>query len=187
MKDISTYNDQELMSLLKGNKKVREAAFSLVYDRYSSMIVAYCRMIIGSTEAAEDIFQETFIRFFNSINKNAEISNIAGYLRVIARNLCYNHQRDRKPSLAIEDIELSNEIGENYEEKQLLELIINAVELLEEKYRAAFIMKEFDGMTYKEIADNESISYDNAKMRYLRAKRQIIQILDPYLKDIQKY
>ena len=45
-------------------------------------------------------------------------------------------------------------------------------------------MREFKGMRYKEIAKEASISLPNAKLRVTRARKKIIDILSPYLKDI---
>lgn len=142
-------------------------------------------MLIGNIDAAEDIFQETFIRFYKSIEKNVEITNISGYLTVIARNLCYNHKRDTKHTVEVDEKHIIYDQSINIENKELLELIIKSLEVLEQKYRDPFVMREFDGMSYKEIAKKLDITIDNAKTRCLRAKRKIIKILDPYLKDIQ--
>jgi DNA-directed RNA polymerase specialized sigma24 family protein len=45
-------------------------------------------------------------------------------------------------------------------------------------------MKEFEGLSYNEIAVIQNINYDNAKRRYLRAKEKLINVLNPYIKEL---
>jgi RNA polymerase sigma-70 factor (ECF subfamily) len=74
-----------------------------------------------------------------------------------------------------------------YEKKELLELIISSLDFLEKKYRVAFIMREFEGLSYREIADKTNITQENAKVRALREKKKISEVLQPYIKDIKKF
>jgi RNA polymerase sigma-70 factor (ECF subfamily) len=164
------------------NKQNIEKEFKEVYKKYSGMIHTYIACIIPDKASVEDIFQETFIKYYSKYDDNIE--NIAGYLTTIARNLCMNHKRNTKKTIEFNDNMNDQNITKDYDKKELIELIITSLDLIEEKYREVFIMKEFEGLNYHEIAEHQSINYDNAKRRYLRAKEKLITVLNPYIKEL---
>jgi len=61
--------------------------------------------------------------------------------------------------------------------KEMFMLIEKAIWGLKDKYRIAFLLKEFEGMSYLEIADEMDVSIDNVKVWIFRAKEQLKQIL----------
>ena len=71
--NLERYTDKELAECLK-NENCKDEAFREIYRRYSSMIIAYCRCLIYRRDIAEDIFQETFIKFYQSIDTKFEYS-----------------------------------------------------------------------------------------------------------------
>ena len=191
---LAGVTDSNLTQMLKGSKTQKEEAFNEIFERYASTVSAYCKCVLKEDQRDEspilvdDIFQETFIRLYNSCVEGNEISNIHGFLISTARHLCLNYKRDRKSNISLDDIQ-NIDFGKNsnYDQKELLEIIILSLEHIEEKYRKVFLLHEFDGFSYSEIAQCLGISIDNAKTRAVRAKRKLIEILEPYLKDLNKY
>ncbi len=181
-KKYSAYSDKELVLLLDG--KEHEAAFRELYHRYSALVHAYCLRVLNNQELAEDIFQETFIRFYNKINIERKNTNVPGFLITIARNLCLNYKRDVRPTVSMEGMDFPIHQDMSYEKKELLDLINTALDLLEFEYREAFVLREYDGIPYKEIAEICGITIGNAKSRVFRAKKKIREILAPYLNDL---
>lgn len=182
-KDYSRYSDIELYKALSGSKEESEAAFGELYSRHSQRIYAYCLRVTGNSDDARDIFQEAFLRFFNSAKNQAKLENVPGFLLIIARNLCINFKRDRKPVVSIEDFTLASN-DTNYEQKEILQLISSALELLDFEYREAFVLRQYHGLSYQEIADITNTSISAAKNRVWRAKEKVKNILSPYLEDV---
>ena len=176
------HSDKELVELFGGAEA--EAAFTEIYRRYSSNIHAYCLRILNDELAAEDIFQETFIRFYQNIKIDNQTTNVPGFLITIARNLCLNYKRDRRQMVSIEDIDFQVKPNEVYEKEELLDLITRALDLLELQQRELFVLREYYGMPYKDISDLTGISVASAKSKVFRAKHKIKNILAPYLKDL---
>jgi RNA polymerase sigma-70 factor (ECF subfamily) len=176
------YSDKELVGFL--GQKGEDRAFRELYDRYSPSVHAYCLRVLSNEEAAEDIFQETFIRFYQNVKQEAPKTNIPGFLITIARNLCLNYKRDKRQTVQIDNLDFLLTERQNYEEKELLELITRTLELLPEDYREAFVLREYSGLSYNQISDVLEISLSNAKSRVFRAKQKIKEILQPYLKDL---
>lgn len=181
---LTSYSDQELVTNLSGSKDEAEKAFKELYDRYSSMVHAYCLRVLSDEEQAEDIFQEVFIKFYQNVKSDAAKTNIPGFLITIARNLCLNYKRDKRTMVPIENLEFMFPESQNYEQKELLDLITHSLELVDDDFREAFVLREYSGLSYKEIAEVTNITLANAKSRVFRAKQQIKTILKPYLKDL---
>lgn len=183
---FNTYSDIELVGVIRSDRKKAEPAFTELYKRYSSMVHAYCMKIVNQEEQAEDIFQDTFINFYNNVKDDVGNSNIPGFLLKIARNLCLNYKRDKMNTVPIEDMDFKIEPSNQYEKTELLELIDTSLELLDFEFREAFVLKEYDGLSYEELAEVCGITVGNAKSRVFRAKAKIKKILAPYLNDLCK-
>ncbi len=183
---LASYSDIELAQMLNASRKDAETAFQELYNRYSSGVHAYCLRVLGDEDAAEDIFQETFIKFYKNVQGNHASKNIQGFLITIARNLCLNFKRDKKNTVEIDKLDFYMHDNQNYEQKELLDLINTALELVEYDYREAFVLREYSGFSYNDIAEACNISVANAKSRVFRAKQKIKEILQPYLKDLSK-
>lgn len=180
------YSDIELVSLLNEDKAQASGAFKAIYDRYSPVVHSYCCKVLGYEDYAEDVFQETFIKFYNNYSKETNKFNVQGYLLTIARNLCLNAKRDRKNNVAVEYLDLLYSDEQSYEQKELLDLINRTLDLLEDEYREAFVLREYGGLEYTQIAEVCSISVVNAKSRVFRAKQKIKTILKPYLNELSQ-
>lgn len=181
--NYSKYSDDKLFQELKKNNRAAEKSFGELYSRYSQRIYAYCLRISGSPEDASDIFQEVFLNFYKSSKSLKKLDNIPGYLMRIARNLCINHSRSKRVTLNIEDFNCSTN-DKGYEQKELLGLIASALECLDFEYRETFILRQYHGLAYKEIADITGEPISTIRNRVWRAKEKIKNILQPYLKDL---
>lgn len=184
MSSKEKYSDQELIRMLQGRKRQKEKAFTFIYNNHSQRVYAYCLRITGSAEDANDIFQETFFKFYDLAANSKEIENFNALLLRIARNLCLNYKREKSKVYHPEDFEY-DELGTNYEDKELLDLISKSLELLSFKDREAFVLRQYQGLAYSEIAEIIGVTESAAKNRCWRAKEKIKEILEPYLKDIE--
>ena len=178
----ASYSDTELYYRMKGEKHGTERAFSELYNRYSSRVYAYCLRILGDRDTAHDIFQETFVRFYQSAQEERTMTNVAAYLMKIARNLCLNVKRDSKRLLSVEDVHLMHH-DVQYENTELLGLVTTALGKLPEEFREAFVLREYDGLSYAEIADVTNTPMSTVKIRLFRARERIRKLLAPYLVD----
>lgn len=186
--DYANKTDDELVFLMKDEQpSVSGNAFTELYERYSSRVFAYIRRVVNDEEQTEDLFQETFYRFFRNVKATPDKGTIIGYLITIARNLCLNYKRDKKTTLSIDDIRLYDyKTNSDYEEAELVELLTMSMELLEMEYKEPLILRVYNGMNYNEIAEICNTTESNARSRVHRAKQKIKTILMPYLKDLAK-
>ncbi|MBS1538817.1 MAG: RNA polymerase sigma factor [Bacteroidetes bacterium] len=184
-KGISHHTDAELFYQMKEEKAIAEQAFGELYARHSPRVFAYCRRILGDRDRAQDAFQDTFIKFYQSAQQERIMTNVPAFLLRIARNLCLNAQRTKHQTVQFEDFHASMN-DESAEKAELLKLITTALELLPEDYREAFVLREYDGLSYQEICEVTNSSMATVKIRLFRAKQKIREILAPYLADLAK-
>ena len=185
-KKLKKYNDKELVQMMHSDNKAHsELAFKELYNRHYGYVYAYCYRLVGSREVAEDIFQETFIRFYQNV-KSDDNANIKSYLLTIARNLCFNENKAKKATVSIDEytFDLPDKESDKNEQKELQELISNAIDLLSDEYKEVFVLRQYSMLSYKEIGEITETSEMSSKVRYFRAKKQLQNILEPYLNDI---
>lgn len=185
-KKLSTYSDADLYYLFQAEGPEAKEAFEELYDRLSPRVYKYCLRVLRHESLAEDIFQETFVKFYRSASSERRMTNVAGFILKIARNLCLNAKSSKYYGLAsVEDFHLSSR-DHAYEDKELLELIRSAVSCLPDDFREAFVLREYDGLSYQEIAEVLDVSIATVKIRIFRARKKLRRLLSPYLADLAR-
>jgi RNA polymerase sigma-70 factor (ECF subfamily) len=180
---FAKYSDAELLKIVKTSGRKANPACSELYDRYADMIYRYCLYMTDNGDAAEDIFQNAFIKSINKINTDAEKINLKAYLYSTARNMCINHLRSVKFIYDYDFTGISSRDYENHQGRELYDLIVSSLDLLDLKYREAFILREIEGLSYKEIGRMLNISWSGAQSRVIRAKEKLMDVLAPFIKD----
>ena len=184
--DYSKYKDSELFAALKDKKETAEGAFAEIYARFSQKVFVYCLRVTGSHEDARDIFQETFLKFYETCSGYKIVDNIMGYLLIVARNICLNYKRKNSHAAKIEDYFLTSN-DRTLEHRETQQMISSALELLDFEYREAFILRQYHGLDYNEIALITGDTVYAVKNRVWRAKEKLQVILAPYFfEEVQK-
>lgn len=196
MKDLDKYEDSRLIELLKEKNPVNNKAFNVIYNRYSDKLHAFCLFKSPSRDDAAELFQETWIKFYNyASNGNRTTGEISlpAYLYQIARNLSIDKYRVRKNKSIqnLDELDLEKlidplNIHENYEKEQLLSLISLAVNNLSDIYKEAFVLRWFADLQFNEIAVITGETAECIKMRCYRAMSEVIKSLNPIIKEISK-
>lgn len=183
--------DESLVEIFNGG--AREAFVELV-NRYRGRIVNFIYRALGDFERSEELAQESFIRAFRKADSFNSKYRFSTWLYTIARNLASNELRDRsrRPTpYTIEDEDwasagqafsdtrssLSEDPARLILNKEMKEALEKALEQLGDDHRMALILKEYDGLTYGEIADILETSAGTVKSWVYRAKREIYKIL----------
>lgn len=186
MNEISKRTDAMLYDLFAGSADEARGALEEAYNRHSQRIYAYCRRILGDEHSAADMLQETFVRYFEQGKQKKIVLNHASYLFKIARNLCYTHkERGQRFAGEVEDYHVPT-LDVSYEHTQLVDLIKSALEEVPHDLREAFVLREYNGLSYQEISDIIGESMDVVKVRIFRAKKKIREILKPYVSELEE-
>ena len=132
-------------------------------------------------EEAEDIVQDTLIKVWNKRDEWQDIDSIEAYSLTICRNLALDRlKRKDRHSESIDTLHLAlHDTGaspyEQIDQKDRLQMVKNIVNALPEKQRTCMQLRDFEGKTYKEIANIMSISEDQVKINLFRARQAVKQ------------
>ena len=172
-----------------------DAAFSEVVARYKAKIYNYVYRMTGSSEDAEDLTQEVFIRMYTSIDSFRGQSSLNTWLFRIAGNLCidrFRRTKNRTPAYSLDEptgeADQTQEVPDHtYEPHRLLEnveladQIQQALSMLPEKLRATLLLHDVEGLPYEEIAQVVGCPLGTVKSRLFNARMQLRQHLAGYL------
>lgn len=185
-------SDEELMSQIKtGNVE----AFEILFNRYRTPIFSFIYKMLGDFHKAQDIFQETFFRVFKDAYRYKETLSFYPWLYRIAHNLCIEEIRRQKKSENIfvnESVKESNEHwngrmpDKELEDKEIEQILERAILQLTEKQREVFILREYQELSYEDIAQITSMSIPAVKSCLHRARISLLDILNSYLNRSNK-
>ncbi|MFA5161502.1 MAG: sigma-70 family RNA polymerase sigma factor [Elusimicrobiales bacterium] len=165
-------------------------AFEALYRRHEAGLYSFVLAMVKDEAAASDIFQETFIRVFRNIDKYSEEGKFKGWLYRTASNLAMDHFR-RASRLGSflpdgEDEEApQREPSARGEEPEILldrlsdgEAVAKALDALPPEQKEVVLMREYSGMSFKEIAQATGAPLGTVLARMSRAVRKMRAALE---------
>ena len=131
---------------------------------------------------ADDIVQDVFIKLFENLNNIYNKQSVHFWLFKTARNEIMAFFRNTKNkklfsnAVDLEDVEIetTNSLIDDIENKELNRLILNELENINEDFREVFVLKEYSGLSYKEIASLLEIDEELVKSRLYKARQKLI-------------
>jgi len=184
-------DDRELMDRIV-NKD--EKAFRQIFERHQNRVFNLAYRYTGSYHDAEEITQDVFLKVYKNANSFQHGSSLGTWLYRIAINTAMNFKRKKR--LATESLDQINEPGsmrdepaaaitqnpeEIYKRKKRRELIQSALDSLPPNQRAAFVLAQFEGMTYLEISKVLSVSIAAVESLIYRARQSLVVKLRPLI------
>ena len=142
--------------------------------KYYPRVLRYCHLHIQDFGFAEDLTQETFARFFRTLNQYQHYSKVANYLYVIAGNLCRDHHK-RPGDITME--ELPEQPVYQTETLNLRLDVHRALGQLPPELREVTILFFFQELKQTEIAKILGIGLPLVKYRIRRAKDLLEQLI----------
>ncbi len=186
--------DQQLVERVqRGDKR----AFDLLVIKYQHKILALIMRFVRDSHEAQDVAQEAFIKAYRALANFRGDSAFYTWLYRIAINTAKNHlvSRGRRP----QEVDASAEEAEFYEgdhglkdlaspERLLLrdeiEATVNrSIEQLPEDLRMALTLREFDGLSYEDIANVMQCPVGTVRSRIFRAREAVDKALQPLLQE----
>jgi RNA polymerase sigma-70 factor, ECF subfamily len=162
-----------------------QAAFDELYERHRERLYRFCRYRLGNVAEAEDVVQETFARAWGKLPAFGGDGRFYAWLRVIAGNLCTDLQRrsGRTEVRAEVDPGSASEGHEELYRDVDVQLVRSAVVRLKQRHREALELREWDELSYEEIASRVGVSIGTVESLLWRArqalKRELAAISGP--------
>ena len=154
-----------------------------LYERHSSRIFGFCLSRLGSREEAEDALQTTFLNAQRGLGRGVVPEYELAWLFKIAQNVCHNrHQsaRRRRRVEATHDLDALQDVIASPERSPAVsvEELTRALEAIPARQRRALLLREFEGCSYEEIANELGVSLAAVETLIFRARRAVAQQLE---------
>lgn len=176
MKNHQHLTDNQLIKLFKEG---HTETMGILVERYKRGIYSSIVLLIKDNHLAEDLFQDTFIKIINTINKGgyADEGKFLPWAMRVAHNLCIDHIRKAKTrskaigtadnyrdEMAVTTDNAELNLIKQYEHKQISGLIEN----LPIEQREVVVLRHYADLSFKEIAEMTHCSINTAlgRMRY---------------------
>jgi len=163
------------------------AGFENLFKMHYSRLCAYANLFLNDPDASEDIVQDVFFKLWKNRDELSIDTTIQSYLFRAVRNGCMNlidHITVRETYKVVNQEEIRRAEQEPVNETIVSELerrIRETIELLPEERRKVFLLSRFEGLKYREIADQLNISVKTVENQMYQALRFLRERLVQYL------
>jgi RNA polymerase sigma factor (sigma-70 family) len=182
------------MNAAAERKVDQDRRISEAFSREATRLGHFIRGRVSDVGVAEDILQDVFSEFIESERQLRPIEQVGAWLFQVARNRITDWFRRKKPEtrapsesrdLAWEDTFPSPDAGpdELYARERVLKELVAALEELPEGQRAIFIAHEFDGLSFREIAELTGETVNTLLSRKYAAVQSLRKRLRPVYAD----
>lgn len=159
------------------------AAFESLFTRYQSRIYNYIYRMVGDADEAQDLTQDSFVKAYQALRRGDAPVNLAAWLYCIASRTCLDALRRRRLIrwLSLSRLRgLRHPVGRDADESPESSLvraeerahIRRALDRLPPRYRMVLLLREYEGLSYKEIAAVTGDSLSSVKVTLFRARER---------------
>jgi RNA polymerase sigma-70 factor (ECF subfamily) len=191
------YSEQLDEDLVRRVQRGDKSAFDFLVIKYQHKIIQLVNRYVKDPSEAQDVAQEAFIKAYRALGSFRGEATFYTWLYRIAINTAKNYLLSRARRNANYQVDIQEaEALENAPQLQGLEtperLLLNqeiidvinaAIDELPEEMRTAIILREFDGMSYEEIAEAMDCPVGTVRSRIFRAREAIDTKLNPLLEQ----
>ncbi|WP_404368841.1 RNA polymerase sigma factor RpoE [Marinobacter sp.] len=182
------------LQLVRKVQRGEKAAFDLLVIKYQSRVAAIISRYVYDSQEVMDLTQETFVKAYRAIDRFRGDSAFYTWLYRIAVNTAKNflEARSRRPqgsadSFDAENFEDGGRLRDNATPERLLQrdqlqaALQEALAALPEELRSAFLLREYDGLSYEDIATILDCPIGTVRSRIFRARDSVDRQLGPLL------
>jgi RNA polymerase sigma-70 factor, ECF subfamily len=168
--------------LIRDFREGSDLAFVNLYNRYKHAAYVYCLKILGDADAAKDIVQGMFLKVYERRSQLLYPESFKAWLLTIARNDCLTYLRKaHRMSRLNEESEEgvvalpTSEIDGDEETA----IVSRAIARLNPELKEVVILREYENLSYKEIADVIGVAESTVKSRLFTARQRLYERLKP--------
>jgi len=154
---------------LKGDARAQRALF----EKFAPKMLGVCLRYAKSTEQAEDVLQDGFVKVFTKLSNYSGNGSLEGWIRRIIVNTALDEIRRNvkfKDNVNVDDVDYKLELNSHIVEGLAADDLMKIVNDLPDGYRVVFNMFAIEGYSHKEIAVQLNISENTSKSQYSRAR-----------------
>jgi RNA polymerase sigma-70 factor (ECF subfamily) len=183
VRDVLDLTDRELIAAARDGD---DGAFEKIVRRYEPAVAATVIGMLGHCAEAEDVGQETFMRFYKALKDFRGDSSLKTYLTRIAINLSLNELKrrkrrvslfSRKPVEEYHDLAAPAARPEAMEDKELIRWAMNK---LDPKFRSVIVLRLIDGYSTEETARILDVPMGTVLSRLARGQAKLREIIQTH-------
>ncbi len=182
--------DPDDRALIEAFQAGDEFAFVALYNRYKSPVFAFCAKMLLDRAAAEDVLQETFVRVYENRERLTRPGSFKAWLFTIARNQCLNHLRRAGRQVPLGDalggaepVASGGTPFSHLLKSEQVALVNDSLGRLSPEYREVLVLREYQNLSYDEIAAVTRNTVSSVKSRLFKARRKLGSFLRPLLES----
>lgn len=182
MPALEGLSDEELVAIARASGKYGARAFEMLVRRHQTFVAANCQVITRLPNDVDDLAQEVFVKAFFGLRRFEGRAPFRAWLHRIKVNHCLNHVRRARGAIMVEleDLEHENQEQLSTAPSADVELqsvadrarIVEVLEAMSDALRLPLMLRDGDGLSYEEIADELHISLSAVKMRIKRGREE---------------
>jgi len=189
MDRIKETTNADLWILLEKAKEGDRDAFKTVVSLYQQKVFLLAYSFLRDREDALDIVQETFMKLYQKFDTFDSEGNFQAWLLQMAKNLSidyyrkhYSRRREMEVEKSVDELDPAAEAGcSEGLTSDLRQAFSRCVQKLGERQRLVFVMKHYNGLQYKEIAEILRVSVGTVKSLHFKAVQNMKKLLSPQL------
>lgn len=166
------WSDAELIaSVAEGD----EHAFRELLRRHQDAVYGFACRMLGDPQEAEDVAQETFLRLYRASGRYRQDAALRTYLLRIAKNICIDHFRKKRPELVDElpDSPTQETPLDLLESAITVDRLEKAIDRLPVNQRTALLLRHTEQLSYSRIAEVMDLSIGAVESLLVRARRTL--------------
>jgi RNA polymerase sigma-70 factor (ECF subfamily) len=172
--------------LLARSRAGDKEAFGMLAQRYCSFAVGVAYRMTGNSQLAEDLAQEAFIKAWRKLPQFRGDCSFRVWLGRIVTNTTLDYLRRQNPEQPLDETLLPAPSAEeaplrHLEREEMRQLVRQAVLSLPAQCRVALILREYEGLSYREIAETLDIPMGTVMSRLHYARQLLRERLAPLL------
>lgn len=180
---LNNKEDKTIKNLVSRSQDGDKEAFGKLYDKYLKPIFRYVYFKVGNREDAEDLTEQVFLKAWQHIDKyNSKKSFFSSWLYIIAKNQIIDHYRQNKKNIELDDwlkeTHVAPESLNNIEQELLQRKLLEKIKRLPEKQQQIIILKFFEDLSNKEIAQIINKKEGAVRILQYRALKNLKLIID---------
>jgi len=168
--------------LLERSRSGDASAFKQLVVRHEGRVAGVVQSMLGRTPEAEDVGQEVFIRFYQSLDKFKGDAALSTYLIRIAINLSLNEIRRRKRKNAMFGSEEEGRFAAASEDKSdTKEMVTHELKKLDPDFQSVVTLRLIEGYSTEETSEILGIPLGTVLSRLSRAQKKLKSVLSKYM------
>lgn len=159
--------------------------FLIIYQKYKLRLFNYAFKMLNDRETAQDVVQNVFLKLFQNFNRIQKQESILSWLYISARNDIFTYwSKSKRISYTIDagdeetiDSNNSSIADIEYETLEFKTILEKCLEKLKPHNKEIFLLREYSGLAYSEIAEIINSDAETVKSRLFKTRKKLFSLI----------